>query len=31
MWLKEGVQVSGSFDKAQKIVNNYTEFSAKKK
>ncbi|KNZ44708.1 hypothetical protein VP01_8907g1, partial [Puccinia sorghi] len=31
LWLKEGIQVSGSFYKAQKIIKTCTEFSEKKR
>jgi len=29
MWLKQGIQVTGKFQKAQKIVKNYVDFSQK--
>jgi len=29
MWLKQGIQVTGKFEKAQKIVKNYVDFSQK--
>ncbi|KNZ50324.1 hypothetical protein VP01_448g5 [Puccinia sorghi] len=29
MWLKQGVQVTGKFEKAQKIFKNYVDFSQK--
>ncbi|KNZ63853.1 hypothetical protein VP01_10929g1, partial [Puccinia sorghi] len=29
MWLKKGIQVTGKFEKAQKIVKNYIVFSRK--
>ncbi|KNZ60226.1 hypothetical protein VP01_1590g3, partial [Puccinia sorghi] len=29
MWLKQGIQVTGKFENAQKIVNNYVDFSQK--
>ncbi|KNZ53324.1 hypothetical protein VP01_3279g2, partial [Puccinia sorghi] len=29
MWLKQGIQVTGKFEKAQKIVKDYVDFSQK--
>ncbi|KNZ45211.1 hypothetical protein VP01_838g3, partial [Puccinia sorghi] len=29
VWLKQGIQVIGKFEKAQKIVKNYVDFSQK--